>query len=107
MFDYEVKLHLGGCCREFTIQLLVNMVLTQAEESDRKVFETTLPSLSYKYLLWDKTYLKEDKPLFIENQVEIFIPKKRKKGKKSLIKILWIYFLITRLIPNDINIIRI
>ena len=37
-----------------------------------------------KYLFVDKVYLKGDKPLFIENQVETFTPAKKKKWQKFL-----------------------
>jgi hypothetical protein len=84
LYYYGVKLHVIGSYLKGSMPVPEYIGLTAAGVSDRRAFEEILPFLPNINLVADKAYQKGSKPLFYEENVQMYTPAKKQKGQQFL-----------------------
>ena len=80
LYYYGVKLHIIGSYKIGKMPVPEYIGLTKAGVADIKAYEQLVPTLPTMNLFADKAYQKGGKPLFIEENIQMFTPVKKQKN---------------------------
>lgn len=84
LYFYGVRLHLIGSYNIGSMPIPEYIGISAAGVADCKVYEQIIQELSVRNLFGDKAYQKNNQALFVDNQVEVFTPVKKKKHQEFL-----------------------